>query len=312
MERRIATNLIIAGGSAIDLFECLLSLAESEYSPSRTVVLDNSPAGFGGSVETAFRDVELLRPGKPLTFAAAANFGLRHAIASGSPLVFLLNDDVTVHHETLGRLVQAEKAHGAGLYAPEIWPYAAGAPRQRYRFDWSARLVVREAAEPAKSAEPRPIDYAEGSAVMISAEVFEATEGFDEEFGFYFEDADFSVRAADAGYPVLEIPGARVWHKTSASAGRGLSPFKAYYRARNTLKFAAKHRGRSAPARNALYHFGEFVIPEAVGAFLAMARGKRAQAQVLAAIMRGTVDNFTGRHRPFPPGPASSDELRRL
>lgn len=312
MERQIATNLIIAGGSAIDLFECLLSLAESEYSPSRTVVLDNSPAGFGGSIETSFREVEILRPPQPLTFAAAANFGLRHAIALGSPLVFLLNDDVTVHHETVGRLVEAEKAQGAGLYAPEVWPYAAGAPRQRYRLDWAARLVVREAAEPADSAQPRPIDYAEGSAVMISAEVFEATGGFDEDFGFYFEDVDFSLRAADTGYPVMEIPRARVWHKTSASAGSGLSPFKAYYRARNTLKFAAKHRGRSAPALNAMYHFGEFVIPEAIGAILAMARGRRAQAQVFAAIMRGTVDNFTGRHRPFPPGPDSSRESPRL
>jgi len=307
MERRIATNLVIAGGSAVDLFECLLSLAETDYSPCRTVVLDNSRRGMGKRIETAFPRVQVLRPPKPLTFAAAANFGISETIAAGSRLIFLLNDDVTVHHEALARLVDAEKEHGPGLYAPEVWPYVAGRPRERYRFDWGKRLVVREAVRQAASHEPQPIDYAEGSAVLISGDAFEATGGFDEDLGFYFEDADFSVRAADLGFPVMEVPGARVWHKTGASTGRGLSPFKAYYRARNTLKFAAKHRTRSAPARNALYHIGEFIIPQALGAVVSLARGRRARAQVLAAIVRGAVDNFTGRHRPFPP-PAPSEQ----
>ena len=105
------------------------------------------------------------------------------------------------------------------------------------------------------------IDYAEGSAALVSAAAYEKLGGFDEDLGFYYEDADFSVRARAAGLPVKEVAGARVWHKGSVSAGRGLSPFKAYWRARNTMKFAFKHRSHSHVAVNAVYHFAGFVAP---------------------------------------------------
>ncbi len=297
MQRDIVTNLVIAGGSLTGLFECLLSLEEIAYCASHTMVLDNSHCGVAARVKMGFPGVEVVRPPEPLTFAGAANAGLRRAFAGGSRLVLLLNDDVTVHHETAGLLAAAQRAFGPGLYQCEIWPYEPGLPRERWRLDWHKRLVVREAAEPAGDARPIPLDYAEASAVMVSSEVFEATGGFDEDLGFYFEDADLSVRAQEAGYPVMEVPDARVWHKMSLSAGRGLSPFKAYYRARNTLRFACKHPRRASRARNAIHHFGEFVLPATFEALAGTPlEGRR--SQVIAAIMRGTADSLTGWQRP--------------
>lgn len=303
MDEKLVANLIVAGGSKPDLFECLLSLGETTHPHTSTIVVDNSLDGLGAGLAEAFPHVEILRPNRPLAFARVANHGLRHAISSGAQLVFLLNDDVTVHPEAVGMLVEAERASGPGLYAPEIWPYEHGAPRVRYRFDWSRRLLVREVAE---SAGPFvDLDYAEASAVMISAAVFEKIGGFDEQFGFYFEDADLSLRARDAGFPVREVAGARAWHKVSRTAGRGLSPFKAYYRARNAMKFALKHRRRSAPAANALYHLGGFLLPEALKALAKTAAGSRRSASVLAALTSGTWDFCTGNKRPFRPGPVT-------
>ena len=297
MQQKLATNLVIAGGSRLDLFECLLSLAETRHNASSILVLDNSAAGLKDDISVAFGSVDLLRPEAPVSFAGAANIGIRHAISSGARRVFLLNDDVTVHPETLSLLAEAERETGPGLYAPQIWPYRHQEPRMRYRFDWRKRLLVREPAQ--QTGVLTALDYAEASAVLISAEVFEAVGGFDEDFGFYFEDADFSVRAKEAGFPVVEVPGARVWHKVSASAGKGLSPFKAYYRARNTLKFALKHRRLSSPARNALYHVAGFLAPEALRALVKTAAGSRRDRRVLAALVRGTWDFCTGNGRPL-------------
>ncbi len=297
MQQEPVTNLVIAGGSRLDLFECLLSLAETRYKPSLILVLDNSAAGLKDDICAAFDFVEVLRPGMPVSFATAANIGIRHAISSGAGRVFLLNDDVTVHPETLSLLVEAERETGPGLYAPQIWPYRHREPRMRYRFDWRKRLLVREPAR--QTGEPTALDYAEASAVLISAEAFESIGGFDEDFGFYFEDADFSVRVKEAGFPVIEVPGARVWHKVSASAGKGLSPFKAYYRARNTLKFALKHRRLSSPARNVLYHVAGFLAPQVLRALAKTAVGSRRDRRVLAALVRGTWDFCTGNGRPL-------------
>jgi len=292
MKPKPVAHIVIAGGSKPDLFECLLSLSESTYTNVETIVVDNSDGGLTEELSFAFPAVRVARPPRPLTFAQAVNHGFRLAIGRGAEAGFLLNDDVTVHPQTLTLLAEEEAKAGPGVYAPEIWPYEGAAARTRFAIDWEKRLVVSQRASSTGGA--GEIDYAEGSAVFISKRVFEALGGFDEALGFYYEDADFSVRARDAGFPVAEVPGARAWHKGSVSAGRGLSPFKAYWRSRNALKFAMKHRKRANVAANTLYHFGEFVIPEAAKATARMLTGSRNDTRILAAIARGTMDLVTG------------------
>lgn len=306
MEHKHVTHVIITGGSTIDLAECLLSLRETTHPAVDTLVVDNCDRrrGLGEDFARAFPEARILPTPARLTFAEAANFGMADAFGRGAQLVFLLNDDVTVHPDALLKLTRAEGEMRPGLFAPEVWPYDSGLERTRYRFDWKKRLLVRERAEES-TCELVEIDYAEGSAILISAEVIEAAGGFDEDFGFYYEDADLSLRAREAGFAVCEVPGARVWHKVGASTGRGLSAFKAYYRARNTLKFAKKHRHRAAPVRNAAYHFGGFLIPRGIEALFKAACGSRESARVFRALVRGTLDHFIGANRPFaPPEPS--------
>ncbi len=44
----------------------------------------------------------------------------------------------------------------------------------------------------------------------------------------------------NAGWRLLHVPAARVWHHGSAITGEG-SPFSCYYRLRNRLLFSAQH-----------------------------------------------------------------------
>jgi hypothetical protein len=299
------TSVVIAGGSRGDLFECLLSLEEVEYTPHTILVIDNSAAGLADALAVSFPSARVARPAKAMTFSQAANFGLREAYRCAE-WALLLNDDVTVHPEAVTLLASAAAKRGPGIYAPEIWPYNSQEPRTRWRIDWGKRLVVRERAGAATC---QDIDYAEGSGVLVSQEVFARLNGFDEAFGFYYEDADFSVRARDMGFPVREVPTARVWHKGSVSAGKGLSPFKAYWRARNTMRFAMKHRRRAHVITNAAYHFGGFVGPQAVRAAIGTVLGSRRDAEVLAALVRGTLDYLTGNGHVFMPRTPPEDHL---
>ena len=118
MQGKAACILIIAGGSRPDLDECLLSLGESDYVPSRTVIVDNSPDGLHDSLKLAFPRVHTLRPAKRLTFAQAANLGITEALDKGESLIFLLNDDVTIHSKTLSILAAAERLSGARHLCP--------------------------------------------------------------------------------------------------------------------------------------------------------------------------------------------------
>ncbi len=77
-----------------------------------------------------------------------------------------------------------------------------------------------------------------GGAMAVRRELWEALEGFDEDYWMYLEDADFSFRAQLMGWHTVFAPRARVYHKLGASGGDGLSSF---YVGRNTLWTLAKN-----------------------------------------------------------------------
>ena len=64
----------------------------------------------------------------------------------------------------------------------------------------------------------------------------------DERFFLYFDEADLSYRAKKAGYKVMYVPSAKVYHRiTSSMSGKDNNPVVLYYGTRNELLFARKH-----------------------------------------------------------------------
>jgi GT2 family glycosyltransferase len=55
------------------------------------------------------------------------------------------------------------------------------------------------------------------------------------------EDVEWSLRMREAGYRVLVVPSAKVWHRVSVATGGEHSPTIAYYNMRNTLTVCARH-----------------------------------------------------------------------
>ena len=56
----------------------------------------------------------------------------------------------------------------------------------------------------------------------------------------YLEDMDFCLRAQEAGFSLLFVPQAHVWHKGSASTAEN-NGFRKYHFVRSTIHFAMKH-----------------------------------------------------------------------
>ncbi len=77
-----------------------------------------------------------------------------------------------------------------------------------------------------------------GGAMAVRRELWEALEGFDEDFWMYIEDVDFSFRAQLLGWHAAFAPAARVFHKLGGSGGDELSSF---YVGRNTIWTLAKN-----------------------------------------------------------------------
>ena len=70
----------------------------------------------------------------------------------------------------------------------------------------------------------------------------------------YFEENDLILRGRRAGYTAVYVPGARLWHKVSASSKR--SPTKLYYLTRNQFWFVRRYATDGERARFFAWFFG--------------------------------------------------------
>jgi GT2 family glycosyltransferase len=111
----------------------------------------------------------------------------------------------------------------------------------------------------------RRVDYVFGAAMFIRRSVFEQIGLFDEQFFLYLEDMDFCLRAQRAGFSLLFVPQARVWHKGSASTANN-NGMRKYHYAKSTIYFLRKHA--SLPLSLPIIAFWTFVSLRAMMADL--------------------------------------------
>ena len=83
--------------------------------------------------------------------------------------------------------------------------------------------------------------YAIGGAIAIHKDVFGKIGFLDENYFLYFEDADFSVRAAKAGFNISIAENLTANHHVSSSTKKLGSPLLLRYHYRNALYFNLKN-----------------------------------------------------------------------
>jgi GT2 family glycosyltransferase len=230
--------------------ECLASLAELEYPAEKfeIIVVDNgSRDGTAAAVSERFPQVTLLVNEENLGFAEGNNVGLRHALEGPAEYVMLLNNDTVVDRQMLVRLLDVMERHPeAGIVGPKmlyfdrpdlIW--SAG-----NRIDWRLGRSIRLQAEEPDTDDneaPAAVEFITACGILLRRRVIEQIGVIDPRFFIYYEETDWCMRARRAGWSILYVPAARLWHKVSATMGTG-SPATDYYMQRNVLLFLARNR----------------------------------------------------------------------
>jgi GT2 family glycosyltransferase len=74
----------------------------------------------------------------------------------------------------------------------------------------------------------RDVDRATGAAMAVSRAAIERAGLLDESLFAYAEDTEWCLRIREAGFGVVFVPDARVWHVGSASTGGLRSPTSIY------------------------------------------------------------------------------------
>ena len=83
--------------------------------------------------------------------------------------------------------------------------------------------------------------------MYITRACYERIGGFDPALFMYFEDVEYSLRAREAGFRVLLVPKAIVYHHVSVSTGGSKSPNGIYYMLRNGITVLEQHYPLARP-----------------------------------------------------------------
>jgi len=242
--------IVLTWNGKADTLECLKSLrpALRDYPNARVLVVDN--ASSDGTVEAVrgeHPDVEIVVNETNLRFAGGNNAGIRHALEKGAEYVLLLNNDTVVDAEFVSHLVNAaEKDAGVGMAGPKIYYYSS--PRQIWfaggRIDWwqgwVSHVGIRQRDHGQYDA-VRDVDYLTACCVLVKKQTVERIGLLDDRYFIYGEDADWCVRAQRAGFRLVYVPSAVVWHKLSASSGGHLSWFKNWNKLKSQLRLMARY-----------------------------------------------------------------------
>jgi GT2 family glycosyltransferase len=243
MTPRVAI-IVLNWNGLVDTLECLESLTHLDYPAYEVVIVDNgSTDGSVSAIRARYSKAAIIETGENLGYTGGNNAGLRYALERHVDYFLLLNNDTEVAPDFLRRLVEAAEADPRiGVVGPTIYYHdrpdviwsAGGA------IDWgrgSTRMAgLDEREEGQFGTEPRSVDFATGCAMLVRRAVVEHVGTLDERFFAYYEETEWCVRIARAGYKIVHVPMAKVWHKISPSAREDL-PFVHYYMTRNRLLF---------------------------------------------------------------------------
>ena len=230
-----------------DTVECLESLKRVNYPNYEVVLVDNGSEGNDAEVlRERFGDyIHLIENDRNYGFAEGNNIGMRYALQSSNPdYVLLLNNDTVVDPGFLSELVEvAESDRSIGIVGPKVYYYyepnrisCAGA-----NIDWwNVGTWPTNEVDVGQFDSVEEVDWVSGCALLIKRITLDEIGLLYTGYFAYFEETEWCVKCRKAGYKVVYVPHARVWHKVLSTAAKTGGLFL-YYMTRNRFLFMKRN-----------------------------------------------------------------------
>lgn len=255
--------VVILNYKVVDLtVKCIQSVLKSNHKSLAVVVIDNNSEDDVEGKVKKFKDLIFIQSGDNLGYAGGNNIGIRKALEMGADFVFVLNPDTTILKDTIGNLIQGLERYSAEVANPKI--YFANSKILWFAgkiFDRANVLGLHRGVDQKDQGQydkPSEMVDVTGAALMIKREVFERIGFFDERYFLYYEESDFGHRVHQAGFKIMYLPQAIVYHANAKSTGLG-TPLQDYFITRNRMLYARKFlslRTQFALLREAWRHRG--------------------------------------------------------
>lgn len=165
-------------------------------------------------------------------YAAGNNLGLREAKGK---YVIIMNPDIVIWDDSLNRMVQFMEEHlSAGLASPRLLSPDGSLQYFCYRFpnpqvllyrrtplgNWAfaRRQIARYLMADWNHGDNRPVDWVQGSCMIVRRKAIDQAGLMDERFFLYLEDTDWCRRFWQAGWEVWYVADIEIVHYHSRAS----------------------------------------------------------------------------------------------
>lgn len=207
-----AVTVNFNGGDRIIM--CIRALIRQAHPLYKIIVVDNgSTDGSIEKIRSLFLNVDIIELGTNKGLPAARNAGLERA---ETDIVLLIDNDVYVADDCIGKMVRTYKDFQATLVCPRIiiLPDCEKVQCDGAAVHFIGTLILRHAYQPVAKTKETVIlvNAILGGCMLVNrAKVLEAG-GFNETFFFCFEDLEFSYRLRSLGHRIYCDGRAIVYH----------------------------------------------------------------------------------------------------
>lgn len=232
--------LLVTYNNPEDTIRCIRSIQQqaqkTESLKIKIFVYDNS------AVTAKYpQNITVFGSNENIGFAAACNYLSQKASALSDIFIFL-NNDTQLMPNFLSNLK---------MFIPEILQRTALCP-QIFNPDGSVwfsggyvrKLITRPETSQKKIATRLSSQFLTGCCIIVSKQNWVKTKGFDEKYFLYYEDVDWSLRAAD-NLELFVEPKLELTHYAHSSSGGANGLTQTYFQTRNNL-YLAKKQGHLA------------------------------------------------------------------
>ena len=203
------------------------------------IVVDNASTQDEPSViSERYPQIKVIRSPRNLGFAGGNNLGIKEAKGK---YVLLINNDTYFKDFKIEPLIKRlESSEKIGIVCPKLRFAWGNNPIQFAGYTPLSPITVRNQAigfcdeDHDQYNTARPTPYAHGAAMLIKREAINKVGLMPECFFLYYEELDWSMMFARAGYEIWYDPTCTVFHKESQTTGQN-SPLRTYYITRNRL-----------------------------------------------------------------------------
>ena len=246
MSSPLVISIVLNNNHCEDTLQCLNSLYQNTYENHKIILLDNASIdGTVKAVRSLLPGVQIIELENNLGYAGNNNIGIQAAMEQGADWLFILNDDTILSQDCISNLVTVgESDPTIGIIGPMVYHHnepdiiqSAGGRVDRYLRGWH---LGQNELDQGQYQQPYPVEWISGCGIMVRRAVIEQVGAFDQRFFLYVEEFDFCLRASKAGWHIMNVPKAKLWHK-GVQRDYQPKPSVTYYATRNHLLFLLKY-----------------------------------------------------------------------